>query len=182
MAVRSLNKVMLIGNLTRDPELRYTPAGTAVCSFGLATNRAWKDANNEMKEAADFHNIVAWAKMAEICNQILAKGMKVYVEGSLSTRSWNDDKGTTHYRTEIRINDLILLDSKGRSGYGNGESASEVASEGSSGAASSKSAEELLEELSNEDEAAADEAPAGKKSGGKSAKKKDEDPLEDMPF
>ena len=167
MAVRSLNKVMLIGNLTRDPELRYTPNGTAVCSFGLATNRSWKDANNEIKEAADFHNIVAWAKMAEICNQLLAKGMKVYVEGSLSTRNWDDDKGTTHYRTEIRITDMMLLDSKGRTGNG-AEGGEEV---------STKSAEELLEELSEE----GGEAPAEEKSSKKS-KKKDEDPLEDMPF
>lgn len=171
MATRSLNKVMLIGNLTRDPELRYTPSGAAVCSFGLATNRSWKDANNEIKEVADFHNIVAWAKMAEICNQILAKGMKVYIEGSLTTRNWDDDKGTTHYRTEIRITDMMLLDSRGKSGSG-------VAGDGAaSEAVSTKSAEELLEELSADGAPAADVEPAGKKS-----KKKDEDPLEDMPF
>ena len=82
---RSLNKVMLIGNLTRDPEMRYTPQGTAVCTFGVATNRSWTTESGEKKEDAEFHNVVAWNKLAEICTQLLKKGRKVYVEGRLST-------------------------------------------------------------------------------------------------
>jgi len=174
MAVRSLNKVMLIGNLTRDPEIRYTPNGTAVCSFGMATNRSWKDANGEIKESAEFHNIVAWAKMAEICNQILAKGMKVYVEGSISTRSWEDEASkTTKYKTEIRITDLILLDSKGKSGIGSNHEGEEPVS------AVTKTADELLDEITAEESGAATKAKAKKKAD---APEQNEDPLADMPF
>lgn len=109
---------MLIGNLTREPELRYTTGGTPVVTFGLATNKSWKDQDGNVKEIAEFHNIVAWNKMAEICQQLLAKGMKVYIEGSLSTRSWEADDGSTRYKTEVRVNDMILLDSKGKQGAG----------------------------------------------------------------
>ena len=118
MAARSLNKVMLIGNLTRDPEMRYTNSGTPVVTFGMATNKSWKDTNGEAKELAEFHNIVAWNKMAEICQQLLAKGMKIYVEGSLNTRSWEAEDGSTRYKTEVRVEDMILLDSKGKQGAG----------------------------------------------------------------
>lgn len=118
MAARSLNKVMLIGNLTRDPEMRYTNSGTPVVTFGMATNKSWKDTEGETKEIAEFHNLVAWNKMAEICQQLLAKGMKVYVEGSLNTRSWEAEDGTTRYKTEIRVDDMILLDGKGKQGAG----------------------------------------------------------------
>lgn len=118
MSARSLNKVQLIGNLTREPELRYTTGGTPVVTFGLATNKSWKDQEGSVKEIAEFHNIVAWNKMAEICQQLLAKGMKVYIEGSLSTRSWEADDGSTRYKTEVRVNDMILLDSKGKQGTG----------------------------------------------------------------
>jgi single-strand DNA-binding protein len=118
MSVRSLNKVFLIGNLTRDPEIRYTTGGASVVSFGLATNRSWKNPEGEVQESTEFHNIVAWGKMAEICQQLLAKGMKIYVEGSISTRSWEDDSGNTRYKTEIRVNEMILLDSKGKQGAG----------------------------------------------------------------
>ena len=122
MASRSLNKVFLIGNLTRDPEIRYTSGGAAMCAFGIATNRTWKDSEGEVKEEAEFHNLVAWNKMAEICYQILAKGMMIYVEGELRTRSWEDESGETRYRTEIKINEMILLDSRGKSGVGGGKS------------------------------------------------------------
>ena len=109
---------MLIGNLTREPELRYTTGGTPVVTFGLATNKSWKDQEGNLKEVAEFHNIVAWNKMAEICQQLLAKGMKVYVEGSLTTRSWEAEDGSTRYKTEVRVDDMILLDSKGKQGAG----------------------------------------------------------------
>lgn len=118
MAVRSLNKVLLIGNLTRDPEMRYTNSGAPVVTFGMATNKSWKDSDGETKELAEFHNLVAWNKMAEICQQLLAKGMKVYIEGSLNTRSWEGDDGVTRYKTEIRVDEMILLDSKGKEGAG----------------------------------------------------------------
>lgn len=111
---RSLNRVQLIGNLTRDPELRYTPNGTAVCSFGLATNRSWKTDAGEKHDEAEFHNIVAWNKLAELCSQFLVKGRKVYVEGRLSTRTWTGQDGAQRSRTEIVISDMILLDSSGR--------------------------------------------------------------------
>jgi single-strand DNA-binding protein len=109
---RSLNRVQLIGNLTRDPELRYTPSGTAVCSFSIATNRSWTTDTGEKRDEADFHRIVAWNKLAELCSQFLVKGRKVYVEGRLQTRSWAAQDGTQKQTTEIVINDMILLDSK----------------------------------------------------------------------
>lgn len=110
---RSLNKVMLIGNLTRDPEMRYTPQGTAVCTFGLATNRQWTTDSGEKKEDAEFHNLVAWNKLAEICAQLLKKGRKVFVEGRLSTRSWQGQDGSQKQKTEIVISDMVILDKKG---------------------------------------------------------------------
>lgn len=113
---RSLNKVTLIGNLTRDPELRYTPQGTAVCSFGVATNRQWTTDTGEKKEDVEFHNVVAWNKLAEICAQILSKGRKVYVEGRLSTNSWTGDDDVKRSRTEVVINEMIALDSRGGGG------------------------------------------------------------------
>jgi len=118
MAARSLNKVLLIGNLTRDPEMRYTSSGTPVVTFGMATNKSWKDSEGDTKELAEFHNLVAWNKIAEICQQLLAKGMKVYIEGSLNTRSWEGEDGVTRYKTEIRVDNMILLDSKGKDGVG----------------------------------------------------------------
>ncbi len=109
---RSLNRVQLIGNLTRDPELRYTPSGTAVCTFSLATNRSWTTDTGEKKDEVEFHRIVAWNKLAELCSQFLTKGRKVFVEGRLSTRSWNAQDGTQKQTTEIVISDMILLDSR----------------------------------------------------------------------
>lgn len=110
--MKSLNKVQLIGNLTRDPELKYTPAGTAVCTFGLATNRQWTTESGEKKDEADFHRLVAWNKLAEICAQLLKKGRKVYVEGRLSTRSWQATDGTQKSITEVVISDMIILDKR----------------------------------------------------------------------
>ncbi len=106
---RSLNRVQLIGNLTRDPELRYTPAGTAVTTFSIATNRQWKTESGEQKEDAEFHRIVAWDKLAEICSQYCKKGKQVYVEGRLQTRSWQTKEGADRQTTEIVISEMILL-------------------------------------------------------------------------
>jgi single-strand DNA-binding protein len=110
---RSLNKVQLIGNLTRDPELRYTPQGTPVCTIGLATNRTWTTGTGEKQEASDFHRIIAWNKLAEICSQYLVKGRKAYFEGRLSTRSWTAQDGQQKTITEIIADDMIILDNKG---------------------------------------------------------------------
>jgi single-strand DNA-binding protein len=103
---------MLIGNLTRDPELRYTSKGTAVCSFGLATNRSWTTDQGEKKEDVSFHRIVSWDKLAEICSQLLFKGRKVYVEGRLQTRRWEDQEGNTRQTTEVVISEMMILDSR----------------------------------------------------------------------
>lgn len=109
----SLNRAQIVGNLTRDPEMRYTPNGQAVCSFGIATNRRWRDKDGNNQEATEFHNVVAWAKMAEVTSQILHKGSKVYVEGRLQTRSWEGQDGTKRNRTEIVMENFIPLTPKG---------------------------------------------------------------------
>ncbi len=114
MASRSWNRVELIGNLTRDPELRYTPQGSAVVSFSIATNRTFIS-DGEKKEEADFHRIVAWNKLAELCSQLLKKGNRVFVSGRLQNRSWEDQSGQTKQVTEIVIEDMILLTSKSSS-------------------------------------------------------------------
>jgi single-strand DNA-binding protein len=164
MSVRSLNKVMLIGNLTRDPNLRFTPTSTAVCSFGIATNRAWTPADGgEKQERVDFHNIVAWAKLAEICGQLLHKGDKVYVEGRIQTRDWKTEEGVEKRITEIVIDNMMLL-SGGRGNFGGG-----------------------AEEASNLDEMA-ESAPAKAPAKTKTAAKTDdqveavEDVSDDIPF
>lgn len=123
---RSLNRVQLIGNLTRDPELRYTPNGTAVCSFSIATNRTWKTEAGEKREETEFHRIVAWNKLAELCSQFLTKGRKVYVEGRLTTRSWTGQDGNQRTTTEIVIQDMILLDRRPE-GVGASENGNEPA-------------------------------------------------------
>ncbi|SRR5258708_5016716 len=112
MAARSLNKVQLIGNLTRDPDLRYTPTGAAVCTIGLATSRAWTTDAGEKREEVEYHRIVAWRKLAEICGQYLVKGKKVYLEGHLMTRKYTTQDGQEKTITEIVMDDMIMLDSK----------------------------------------------------------------------
>jgi single-strand DNA-binding protein len=109
----SLNKVLLIGNLTRDPELRSTPSGQSVANFAIATNRVWKDPQTgERKEAAEFHNIVMWRRLAEIAGQYLRKGSKIFLEGRLQTRSWQDQSGNKKYMTEIVAENMQMLDRK----------------------------------------------------------------------
>lgn len=113
MASRSWNRVELIGNLTRDPELRYTPSGSAVCTFGIATNRYYTTSDGEKKEETDFHRLVAWSKLAEICNQFLKKGMKVFISGRLQYREWEGQDGQKRRDAEITIEDMIILSPKG---------------------------------------------------------------------
>jgi single-strand DNA-binding protein len=124
MAGRSLNKVMLIGNLTRDPNVRFTPNGAAVASFGIATNRSWTPADGgDKQERVDFHNIVAWSKLAEICGQLLHKGDKVYVEGRIQTRDWKTDSGEERRITEIVIDNMMLLNSRSGGKFSDDEAA-----------------------------------------------------------
>lgn len=107
-----LNKAMIIGRLTRDPEVRTTPQGATVCSFGVATNFIWTDPQGQKQEKVEYHNVVAWRKLAEICSQYLRKGSKIYVEGRLQTREWEGQDGIKRQRTEIIADNMIMLDSK----------------------------------------------------------------------
>lgn len=106
----SLNRATLIGNLTRDPELKQIPSGQSVCSFSIATDRQWTGGDGQKQKASDFHNIVAWGKLAEICSQYLVKGKKVYIEGRIQTRDWDGQDGVKRYRTEIVAENMIMLD------------------------------------------------------------------------
>ena len=110
--MRSVNKVILIGNLTRDPELKTTTGGQSIVTFGLATNRQWTTSNGEKRSSSEFCEIVAWARLAEICKDYLKKGMLVYVEGYLKTRSWENPDGTRRFKTEIVANDMIILEKR----------------------------------------------------------------------
>lgn len=109
----SLNRVQLIGNLTRDPELRQIPGGQTVASFSIATNFSWTDSSGQKQDKAEYHNIVAWRKLAEIIGQYLRKGSKIFVEGRLQTREWEGEDGVKRYRTEIVADNMIMLDRKG---------------------------------------------------------------------
>ncbi len=172
----SLNKVLLIGNLTRDPELRYTPSGAAVCTFGIATNRYYVASDGQKKEETEFIKIVSWNKLAELCSQLLAKGRKVYVEGRLQTRSWETPDGQNRQTTEVVIDDMRILDSK--RDFEGGE-------EELSGGAPADEAE--FAEATGKEEASG-KAPKGKEVKKESAapKKKEEEEdkvdLDDLPF
>lgn len=112
----NLNKAMVIGNLTRDPETRNTPSGQMVASFSVATNLVWTDQSGQQQKKVEFHNIVAWRRLAEICSKYLKKGSKVYVEGRLQTTDWTGQDGVKRYKTEIVAENLIMLDTRGGSG------------------------------------------------------------------
>ncbi|MGD9128989.1 MAG: single-stranded DNA-binding protein [Candidatus Woesebacteria bacterium] len=174
MSVRSLNKVMLIGNLTRDPNLRYTPSNTAVCSFGLATNRSWTPSDGgERQERVDFHNIVAWSKLAEICGQLLHKGDKVYVEGRIQTRDWKTEAGEDRRVTEIVIDNMMLLSSsRSRAGYQADDTADDSV------------ADDVVDDSAADDSTASDDDTSSKKGQKKTKKKKveEEDIADDIPF
>lgn len=109
---RGLNKVMIIGNLGQDPEMRYTPSGRPLTKFRVATNRSWTAENGEKQTETEWFNVVAWGKLAEICNQYLSKGQKVYVEGRLHTRHWTDDDGNYRSATEIVAQEMIMLEGR----------------------------------------------------------------------
>lgn len=110
---RDLNKVMIIGRLGADPEMRFTPSGSPVTSLRVAAGRQWRDSAGEAHDETEWFSVVAWNKLAEICNQYLSKGTRVYIEGRLQTRSWEDQQsGQTRYRTEVIASDMIILDSR----------------------------------------------------------------------
>ncbi len=120
---RGVNKVILIGNLGQDPELRYTGSGTAVCNLRIATNESYKDRDGNLVDKTEWHNVVAWDRLAEICNEYLQKGSQIYFEGSLQTRSWEDRDGNTRYTTEVKAREMMFLDGNrdGGGGSANGE-------------------------------------------------------------
>jgi single-strand DNA-binding protein len=109
---RGLNKVMLIGRLGQEPEMRYTPSGRPLTKLQVAVNRSWKSADGEKKTETEWFNIVAWGKLAEICNQYLSKGQQVYIEGRLHTRQWQDDEGNNHSSVEVIAKEMLMLNSK----------------------------------------------------------------------
>ena len=109
---KDLNKVMIIGRLGKDPEMRYTPGGSPVTTFSVAAGRQWKDADGETHEDTEWFRVVAWNKLAEICHQWLIKGSRVYIEGRMQTRQWQDQEGQTRYRTEVIASDMIMLDGR----------------------------------------------------------------------
>ena len=110
--MRSVNKVILIGNVTRDPELRQTQSGQMVCTFGLATNREWVTSDGRKNSSAEYHEVVAWAQLAEICQKYVRKGKLLYVEGYLKTRSWDTPEGIRKFKTEVVIQDMIMLEKR----------------------------------------------------------------------
>lgn len=150
---RSFNQAIIMGNLTRDPELRNTPSGQQVASFAVATNRVWNSASGERQEAADFHEIVAWGKLAELASQYLAKGRKVLVVGRLQTQSWEKD-GIKRTRTEIVASDISFLDSRG-------EGSGDYSAPASRPAASAPSASDdvVIEDLDDESKVNLDDIP-----------------------
>ncbi|MEK7496565.1 MAG: single-stranded DNA-binding protein [Patescibacteria group bacterium] len=113
-----LNRATIIGNVTRDPEMRSTPQGIAIATFTIATNMRWTNAAGEKQDRSEYHNVVAWRRLAEICGQYLRKGMKVYVEGRIQTRTWDDAQGARHWRTEIIADNMIILDKVQSGGAG----------------------------------------------------------------
>lgn len=117
---RGLNKVMVIGNIGRDPEMRYTPSGKPVTSFSLASSRSWTAPDGQRREETEWFNVIAWGNLAEICNQKLSKSQQVYVEGRLQTRSWEDDRGQRHFRTEVVANEMIILGPRDKTNGRNG--------------------------------------------------------------
>ena len=141
MAEKSLNKVTLLGRLGADPEIKYTQSGQPVCTLNIATNQSWKDESGVLQTRTDWHRVVVWGKLAETCHEYLKKGSKLYLEGSLHTRQYDDKDGQKKYITEIKMNEMIMLDSKGSSEGGYSKSApsnfqpgSDIESSASSGA------------------------------------------------
>ncbi|MBW6508576.1 MAG: single-stranded DNA-binding protein [Desulfuromonadales bacterium] len=153
----SVNKVILVGNLGKDPELRYTPSGTAVATFSLATTERYKDREGQRQEKTEWHNIVAWRQLAEICGKFLHKGKQVYIEGKIQTRSYDDRDGNKRYITEIVMDQMQMLGSKddgqqGGGGYGAQQDSGSSARGGQQKSAGSSRGEEFEEPAFNPDD------------------------------
>lgn len=143
-----LNKVMIIGRLTRDPELKTIPNGTSVCQLGLATNYVYNNQQSGQKvEQVEYHNVVLWRKLAEIANQYLKKGQRVYVEGRLQTRSWDGQDGKKNYKTEIVVENMIMLDGGRSEGGSNNSYGNNMPSQSNNGPMNNMSQEGPVEEL-----------------------------------
>ena len=112
----SVNKVILVGRLGQDPEVRFTQGGTAVANLSIATDETWKDQSGERQQRTEWHRVVAWSKLADICGQYLSKGRLVYIEGRLQTRSWEDREGNKRYTTEIRADNMVMLGGRSEEG------------------------------------------------------------------
>ncbi|MGD8561428.1 MAG: single-stranded DNA-binding protein [Desulfarculaceae bacterium] len=123
---RGINKAFLIGNLGADPEMKYTAGGTALCTFRLATSEVFKDREGNQQERTEWHRVVAWGKLGEICGQYLSKGRQVYVEGSIRTRSWDDQNGNKRYMTEINAREVQFLGGGGEAGGSSGYSGDDL--------------------------------------------------------
>ncbi len=121
----SVNKVILLGNLGRDPELRYTPNGTAVANFTIATNETWKDRDGQKQEHTEWHRIVVWGKLAEICGEYLRKGRQVYIEGTLRSRTYKDKEGVEKSVTEVRADNMVMIGRSDGGGQDSGRGTSE---------------------------------------------------------
>ena len=144
---KSVNKVILVGRLGRDPELKYTASGVPFCRFSMATDDSWNDKNSgERQERTEWHNIVAWDRLAEICNQYLTKGRQVYIEGSLQTREWDDQEGNKRKTTEIRARDMVLLGGGAGENTGSGQRRTAVAEATVSGSSSAPSTSTITDD------------------------------------
>lgn len=160
---KSFNQAIIMGNLTRDPELRNTPGGQSVASFAVATNRSWNDTSGERKEAVEYHEIVAWGKLGELCSQYLSKGRKVMVIGRLQTQSWEKD-GIKRQRTEIVASDINFLDARGSNEGSGGSFESESQESGSnapkpSSSKPKKSADVVIEDIDSDSPINLDDIP-----------------------
>jgi len=177
----SLNRATIVGNLTRDPEMRYTPNGQAVCNFGVATNRRWRDKEGNQQEATEFHNIVAWGKLAEFTSQFLHKGNKVYVEGRLQTHSWEGQDGQKRNRTEIVAENFIPLTPKSMATTG--ESAEPAIEEFPSSAKATEGEPEKKKSSKNKKEDSSPEAESLKTTKGEKEETESDDiNLDEIPF
>ena len=165
--MRSINKVILVGNLTRKPEMRQTPNGQSVTTFGVATNREWMTKDSERKNSAEFHECVAWAKLADICEKYLNKGQLVYVEGYLKTRSWDTPEGIKKFKTEIVVKDMIRLEKRSKDDQDEEYVPEDevIADEPAATTVATPTAEPMAAETPNQHaEASVEEAPADKES------------------
>ena len=163
--MRSVNKVIIIGNLTRDPEMRQTPNGQNIVTFGVATNREWVTSTGDKKQSAEFHECVAWAKLAEICEKYLRKGKLVYLEGYLKTRSWDTEEGVRKFKTEVVVEDMVMLNKRD-------EGDEEYVPKGGSS---------YTEDEEIDIEAPAEEAPAKEEKPAEEAPAEEEKPTEEAP-